>query len=105
MNSPKRLISSLDIKRLRPNSVALRNMLSVLVKNKGIQHVKTITYRDKKIERTNKVKLYKISDIRYALTSKTFYSKTEMQKQFLELLEELEKEQESHILLKEKIET
>ncbi len=103
MNSPKRLISSLDIKRLRPNNISLRDMLSTLAKNKGIPHVKTITYKDEKIGRTSKIKLYKISDIRYALTSKIFYSRTELQKQFIELLEELEREQESHILVKEKI--
>ena len=32
MDSPKRLISSLDVKRLRPNNIALRDMLSTLAK-------------------------------------------------------------------------
>ena len=32
MNSPKRLISSLDVKRLRPNNISLRDMLSTLAK-------------------------------------------------------------------------
>lgn len=95
MRSPKRLISSLDIKRLKPNSIALKDMLSTLANHKGIEPVKVIKYKDEKIGRVSKVKLYKISDIRYALTAKVFYSKTELQKQFLELLSELEKEQEA----------
>jgi hypothetical protein len=37
MKSLNGLISSMDVKRLRPNNIALRDMLSNLVKNKNIQ--------------------------------------------------------------------
>lgn len=103
MKSLNGLISSMDIKRLRPNNIATRDMLRSLVKSKNIPSVKTIEYKDMKIGRMSKVKFYKIDAIRAALVGKTFYSRTELQKQFIELLEELEKEQESHILAKEKI--
>ena len=102
MKSLNGLISSIDVKRLRPNNIALRDMLSNLVKNKNIPSVKTIEYKDLKLGRTSKVKFYRIDAIRAAMVGKVFYSKTELQEQFIKMLKDLEEEQATLVPTKEK---
>ena len=55
-----------------------------------------------KIGRTSKVKFYKIDAIRAAMVGKVFYSKTELQEQFIKMLKDLEEEQATLAPIKEK---